>query len=150
MPMIPGGQPGPTADMNVTPMIDVLLVLLIIFLLIQPAAKSGELADIPQPGKTQVSTPEPKTIVIQLRDAGGGQAPTLKINDEEIGWNDLQNRLKEIYKFRMEKVAFLKGDPEVEFQFVVEVMDLTHEAGVDHVGLLGRQDKAYFDIPSGN
>jgi biopolymer transport protein ExbD len=124
----------------VTPLIDVLLVLLIIFLVIQPTPRVGEKTDIPRPNQSEIALPDPGTIVIQLHDAGAGQAPTLKINDEGVGWKDLQGRLKEIYRFRAEKVAFLKGDPEVDFQFVAEVVDMTHDAGVDRVGLMGSDE----------
>jgi biopolymer transport protein ExbD len=127
-----------SAEINVTPMIDVLLVLLIIFMVIQPIARLGEITDIPHPGKEPVEAPNP--IVIGLQDAGEGQAPTLKINQEKVGWNDLQGRLRDIYKSRAERVAFVKGDPEVEFQFVADVVDMTHSAGVDRVGLMSSKD----------
>jgi biopolymer transport protein TolR len=138
MAMSTGGPEGTSAEINVTPLIDVLLVLLIIFLLIQPTPKVGEKTDIPRPNKSEINIPDPATVVIELHDAGAGQTPKLKINDEGVGWNDLQSRLKEIYRFRAEKIAFLKGDPEVDFQFVAEVLDMTHDAGVDRVGLMGR------------
>jgi biopolymer transport protein ExbD len=80
--------------------------------------------------------------VIQLQDVGAGKIPTLKINQQEVNWNHLQGRLQDIYKSRAEKVAFLKGDPDIAFQFVAEVVDITHSAGVDHVGLLGSADLA--------
>jgi biopolymer transport protein ExbD len=121
-------------------MIDVLLVLLIVFMVIQPVAKLGEAADIPHPSRPDIKELSPKTVVIVLRDAGEGKAPTLKIDQEEVGWNDLQGRLRDIYKFKEEKVAFVKGDPEVEFQFVADIVDMTHLAGVDHVGLLAIKD----------
>src|SRR6202165_2894448 len=133
MAMTTGGQGRTSAEMNVTPLIDVLLVLLIICMLIQPIPEVGEKTEIPQSDKSDVTMPAPTTIVIQIHDAGAGQTPTLKINEREVSWKDLQSQLKEIYKFRSEKVAFLKGDPEVEFQVVAEVLDITHDAGVDRV-----------------
>jgi len=138
--MTTGSQGKVSAEINVTPMIDLLLVLLIIFMVIQPVAKLGEETDIPKPNKQDVKKPNPTTIVIQLHNAGEGQAPTLKINGQEVSWIDLQSRLKEIYKFREEKVAFLKSDPEVEFQFVADVVDMTHFAGVGRVGLMASKD----------
>jgi biopolymer transport protein TolR len=129
-----------SSEINVTPMIDVLLVLLIIFMVIHPVAKLGETADIPHPGKQDINVLHPRTIVIGLHDAGEGKAPTIEINKEQIGWNDLQGRLQNIYKFREEKVAFLHSDPEVEFQFVADVVDMTHFAGIDHVGFVANKD----------
>jgi biopolymer transport protein TolR len=134
MSMTTGSEGKVSAEINVTPMIDVLLVLLIIFLLIQPVARLGEKTDIPQPNKQDDKISNP--IVIQLHNAGEDQAPTLKINEQEVSWNGLQSRLQEIYKYREEKIAFLKSDPEVDFQFVAEVVDITHFAGVDRVGLM--------------
>ncbi len=139
MAMTTGSQGKVSGEINVTPMIDVLLVLLIIFMIIQPVAKIGERTDIPQPNQ-EINTPSPTAIVIQLHDTGEGSAPTLKINQQEIGWNDLQSRLEEIYKFREDKVAFLKGDPGVDFQFVADVVDITHSAGVDRLGLMPSKD----------
>jgi biopolymer transport protein TolR len=139
MAMTTGSQGKVSGEINVTPMIDVLLVLLIIFMIIQPVTKIGERTDIPQPNK-EVNTPTPTAIVIQLRDAGEGNAPALKINQQEVRWDDLQDRLKDIYKLREDKVAFLKGDPGVDFQFVADVVDMTHSAGVNRVGLMPGKD----------
>jgi biopolymer transport protein ExbD len=125
-----------SAEINVTPMIDVLLVLLIVFMVIQPVMKLGEETDIPHPNKESGDM----AVVIKLHDAGQGKTPTLKINQEQVGWNDLQSRLQDIYKLKTQKVAFVKGDPEVEFQFVADVVDMTHSAGVDRVGLMSSKD----------
>ncbi len=132
----PGG--GPSADINVTPMIDILLVLLIIFMVITPLTPQGEDALVPQPPPPnhQKQPPSPdRTIVVQVMHAGGGR-PTLKINQDDVTWTDLKSRLEDIYKTRAEKVMFVKGDPDVDFQDVAVVIDTAHAAGVDKVGLI--------------
>ncbi len=127
---------GPGAEINVTPLIDVLLVLLIIFMVIMPHHNLGEAADIPQPAKDPKGPPPVDTIVIQLHDLGEGRQPALKINQQEVSWNDLGPRLQDIFAGRADKLAFLKGDPEVDFQFVARAIDMTHNAGVERIGLL--------------
>jgi len=131
-----GGRGIASSEINVTPLIDVLLVLLIIFMVL-PHPSKGETAEIPRPPDKEAVTPPDAAIVIQLKDAGPSQRPTLKINDENVPWESLEGKLQEIYLRRIEKVAFLKGDPEIDFQFVGEVVDMTHHAGVTHVGLMG-------------
>jgi biopolymer transport protein ExbD len=129
--------------MNVTPMIDVLLVLIIIFMVIVMQSKENGLeAEIPQQPDSQTnSTPPPtRTIVIQLREATGkNDEPRLAINSEDVSWTDLRPKLFDIYKQRAEKVAFVEGDDAVEFQFVARVIDEARAAGVDHVGLMPKE-----------
>lgn len=133
-----GSGGGPTASMNVTPFIDILLVLLIIFMVINPPQMKGLDALVPQPPKDkekQQDTPD-RTIVVQVIDHGAGNAPTLKINGDETTWDGLQARLTDIFKTRAEKVMFVKGDDNVPFADVANVIDIAHASGVDKVGLI--------------
>jgi biopolymer transport protein TolR len=137
MGMAVGPKGGQNANMNVTPLIDVLLVLLIIFMVITPLTPKGLEALVPQPppkDQKQQATPD-RTIVVQLIDRAG-QTPGLKINQDEATWDNLQGRLSDIFKTRAEKVMFVKGDDNVSFSYVANVIDIAHAAGVDKVGLI--------------
>jgi biopolymer transport protein ExbD len=126
------------AEINITPMIDILLVLIIVFMVVvvsMPKEKGLE-AQIPQPAnRTQTQTPA-RTIVIQLNWTAENQAPTVKINEERVKWEDLHDRLFDIFKQRAERIVFVKGDDDVNFQYVADAISIARDSGVQRVGLL--------------
>ncbi|HLW83659.1 MAG TPA: biopolymer transporter ExbD [Candidatus Sulfotelmatobacter sp.] len=139
--MAGGGARGP--EINVTPLIDVLLTLIIMFMLVVSMdQEQGEKAQIPQPDQKRTAEgTQSRTIVIQVVWAAKDTPPTFKINGEDVRWEDLEARLTKVYLTRAEKVAFVRGDADVDFQYVADVIDVAHHAGVERVGLLtqGRQ-----------
>jgi biopolymer transport protein TolR len=134
--MAGGGPSGP--QINVTPLIDVLLTLIIVFMVVVSMdQEQGETAEIPQPDqKYSAKISQSRTIVIQVVWTTKDQPPTVRINQDDVRWEDLETRLVEIYLKRAEKVAFVRGAADVDFQYVADVIDLAHHAGVQRVGLL--------------
>jgi biopolymer transport protein TolR len=137
MAMSTGGGGGYSSDINVTPMIDILLVLLIIFMVIVPTVPHGLDALVPQPPKDpQKQQPQnDRTIVVQVLYRPGA-APIYKINETEVNKGDLLPKLTEIYSNRAERVMFVKGDDDLDFRYVADVIDIGRAANVDHIGLM--------------
>jgi biopolymer transport protein TolR len=131
-----GGRPF-RAEINMTPMIDILLVLIIVFMVVvSMSQKKGLQAEIPQPANSKQTDPAPRTIVIQLNWTAEDQAPSVKINEESVKWEDLHERLFDVFKQRAEKVVFVKGDDDVNFQYVADAISIARDSGVERVGLL--------------
>jgi biopolymer transport protein TolR len=137
--MAGGGASRP--QINVTPLIDVLLTLIIMFMLVVSMdPEYGEKAQIPQPNHKETEPQaQVRTLVIEVI-SGHDQAPSVKLNQEDVRWEDLKARLARIYLSRVEKVAFVRGDTDVDFQFVATVIDLAHHAGVQRIGLLTQKE----------
>jgi biopolymer transport protein ExbD len=130
-----GKKGGAMADMNVVPLIDILLVLIIIFMVITPLTPKGLEALVPQPSPDQQQDQQQdlaaKTVVVQVLENNN-----VKINEEDATWDTLGTRLNDIFKLRAEKVAFVKGDDTVIFERVATAIDIMRANGVEKVGLI--------------
>jgi biopolymer transport protein ExbD len=132
MAMSLGSSTHEKAEMNVTPMIDVLLVLIIIFMVITPTVPRGLDTLVPQPSKPDDGPAAPShDIVISVR-AGH----SILLNSESIDVATLQTRLATLFKNRSSKVVFVRGDKTLEFHEIAEVIDVAKGAGVERVGLI--------------
>jgi biopolymer transport protein ExbD len=129
--MSTGSRGGPSHDINVTPLIDVMLVLIIIFMVIQPLHPSGLKALVPQPNHEKNNQPQDnRTIVVQVLDGN-----VVKINDQTVTWETLGAQLNAIYKTRAQKVMFVKGDDDIPFTMIARAIDTAK--GVDPSIMVG-------------
>jgi biopolymer transport protein TolR len=132
-----GGSEGLQNEINVTPMIDVLLVLLIIFMMVIPMSRKA--IDLQLPDPTPDNTPQgppPSQIVLEVLPGN-----VYKVNSQPIPKNELQKRLKEIYDPRPDKIIFVKGDPTVKYSDVIYAMDVARGAGVKVIGATPKEVK---------
>jgi biopolymer transport protein ExbD len=151
-----GGGPFSTGPkMNVTPLIDVLLVLIIVFLLVvvnqQPVGLQTEIPQQPNPNDRSIPPPQ-ATIVIQIHHAKAdgspsppaaaqGEHPQVMVNNELMEWDHLRERLRDSFAIRVERVAYVEADDDIDFQDVADVISIARMAGVDRVGLLTENGK---------
>jgi biopolymer transport protein ExbD len=151
-----GGGPFSTGPkMNITPLIDVLLVLIIVFMLVvvdqQPVGLQTEIPQQPNPNDRRIPPPQ-TTIVIQIHHAKPGadhsearqtqeEHPQVMVNEESVEWDHLRERLRDIFAIRVERIAYVEADDDIDFQDVADVIAIARIAGVDRVGLLTEEGK---------
>jgi biopolymer transport protein ExbD len=135
--MAVGGHGGPKSDINMTPMIDVLLVLIIIFMVITPLTPKGLEALVPQPPPPgqQPTQADMRTVVISIN-----KDHSMLINEEPTDAQRLGPRLEDIFKTRAERVVFVRADPDLQYSFVAQAIDIAHGAQIDKVGLMPFKD----------
>jgi biopolymer transport protein TolR len=139
MGMAVGSGKGPKSDINMTPMIDVLLVLIIIFMVITPLTPKGLEALVPQPSPNsqQNSAADVRTVVIVI-----DKDHKFFINQDPVEEANLGTRLQDIFKTRAERVVFVKADPQLEFLWAAKAIDVAHGAQIDKVGLMTEKSEA--------
>jgi len=138
-----GGGPS-RPELNVTPLIDILLVLIIVFMVIVAMSKEYKeyMVDtqLPQPANGEQLHQNERTIVIEILWSAQSQVPLLKINKESVPWEQLEPRLERIFLGRAEKVVYVKGDENLDFESVAQVIAEAHNAGIKRVGLMTKGD----------
>jgi biopolymer transport protein ExbD len=140
-----GGAFSTGPKMNVTPLIDVLLVLIIVFMLVvieqRPTGLPTALPQQPKPTDHTIPPPQ-TTIVIQVRHAKpSGEHPQVMVNEETVDWDHLRECLRDIFAIRVERIAYVEADDDIDFQDVADVIAIARIAGVDRVGLLTENRK---------
>lgn len=132
MSMAPGGRAGPSSDINITPMIDILLVLLIIFMVVQQGLQTGLSVQIPPIESEAQLAQSVDQIVLEVEPGA------YLLNQRPIAAAQLEEELRSVFKPRPRKVIFIKGAENVRYGDIARVIDVARSAGIDVVGLVPR------------
>lgn len=124
------GKRGAMADINITPVVDVMLVLLIIFMVTAPMMQRGVAVDLPKTEAGELPAEEEKLVITIQKDR------IIYLNTSKIPFNELEHRLHSIARLRQDKEVFLRADAEVPYGFVVQTMALIRKAGISKLGMI--------------
>ena len=127
------GSEGTMKDINVTPVIDVMLVLLIIFMVVTPLTQAGHDVELPESADDlqQDQEPDPNQLVLNIDEAG-----QVTINKQPVTWDELPLRIRDIFETRSDKTIFLRAAPTIKYGEVMAVLDVARGNGVERVGIV--------------
>jgi len=126
---------GKSAIINVTPLIDILLVLLVTFMVITPVTSKGEETRIPRDAPRQPTNPD--VVVLELRRSPADVVTIdIALNHQKLQWDALGDTLRQIFKTRGDRTLFLSSDRDIDFRYIAQATDVAHAAGVDNVAFM--------------